>query len=334
MGRLHRLAVLLILPFVPLTFATTACAADPGIPIPSTTEMSDQVPASVLVYNLYTSSVSAPQQQNSRITMTNVCPDSVAVHLFLVDGSSCTIADFFQCLTANQTTSFLAFDVDPGITGYLIAVTVDIATGMPVDNDCLIGVVGVIFAGSGDANLKAEGAKAMMAAGESAQSIAVAQGTAQLDFDGIRYSRFPRVLAVSSISSRVDGNQTRLIINRVGGDLAMGVPSIGSIFGVLFDEAEEAHSFSINVPRCQLVLILGNGSPRTVPPFDTIIPAGASGWMKFWAQGNGVGLLGSVLVFNPNVATSKDAFSGGRNLHHLSLEPRVTLTIPVFPPHC
>jgi len=41
------------------------------------------------------------------------------VHLFFVDGATCSIADSLVCLTPNQTASFLASDIDPGTTGYI-----------------------------------------------------------------------------------------------------------------------------------------------------------------------------------------------------------------------
>jgi hypothetical protein len=32
--------------------------------------------------------------------------------------------------------------------------------------------------------------------------------------------------------------------------------------------------------------MLGNNLPRTVPRYATVIPAGRTGWMKFWAAGD------------------------------------------------
>jgi hypothetical protein len=86
----------------------------PGTLFPATAELSDQKPGSVLVYNLYSSSIAAPNQQNTRISITNTNPGlSIAVHLFFVDGATCSIADSLVCLTPNQTASFLASDIDP-----------------------------------------------------------------------------------------------------------------------------------------------------------------------------------------------------------------------------
>ena len=56
----------------------------------------------------------------------------VNVHLFFVDGTSCGVADAFVCLTANQTATFLMSDIDPGTTGFIVAVAVD-QQGCPVN---------------------------------------------------------------------------------------------------------------------------------------------------------------------------------------------------------
>src|SRR5262249_21992466 len=100
--------------------------------------ISDQKAGSVLIFNIYTSS-SNPIQQNTRLSLTNTNSTlPVFVHLFLVDGTSCSIADSILCLTANQTASFLASDVDPGSTGFIVAVTVD-GNGCPLNFNYLVG---------------------------------------------------------------------------------------------------------------------------------------------------------------------------------------------------
>lgn len=74
-----------------LTAATRA--ADPGIPYSADGIVSDQKPGSVLVYNFYSSSASSPTTENTRFNLTNTSSArAVAVHLFFVDGSSCSVA--------------------------------------------------------------------------------------------------------------------------------------------------------------------------------------------------------------------------------------------------
>src|SRR5262249_32700594 len=126
-----------------------------GIP-DAKSPVSDQKAGSVLFYNFYTSSSSSPNAQNSRISLTNIHPALAArVHLFFVDGSNCSVADSFVCLTPNQTTSFLASDLDPGTSGYIVAVAID-AHGCPVNFNYLIGDEYVKLSSGHAANLGAE----------------------------------------------------------------------------------------------------------------------------------------------------------------------------------
>ncbi|MFN6203108.1 MAG: hypothetical protein ACK496_11585, partial [Acidobacteriota bacterium] len=115
-----------------------------------------QKPGSVLIYNSYTSTVNTALSE-TQITLTNTNPvDAATVHLFFVDGATCTVADQTVTLTQSQTGSFLASDVDPGVTGYLIAVAVD-ANGCPTINNYLIGGAMVRFESGHHASLPAIG---------------------------------------------------------------------------------------------------------------------------------------------------------------------------------
>jgi hypothetical protein len=107
--------------------------------------------------------------------------------------------------------------------------------------------------------------------------------TATLAFNGVGYDELPRTLAVYTLPSLANGNSPMLIVNRIGGDLTTGAQTIGSLAGLLFDDSETARSFSIDGRTCQLRGLLGNNFPRTVPRYTTVIPAGRTGWMKFWA---------------------------------------------------
>ncbi|MGH9800961.1 MAG: proprotein convertase P-domain-containing protein, partial [Blastocatellia bacterium] len=135
---------------------TTNCQPKgPGSPFPYNSEMSDQKAGSVLIYNIYTSGATSGNTQNTRINVTNADPSRGAfVHLFFV-AEGCSVADSYLCLTANQTASFLASDLDPGTTGYLVAVVVD-SRGCPIAMNCLIGDEYVKFTNGHAANLGAE----------------------------------------------------------------------------------------------------------------------------------------------------------------------------------
>jgi hypothetical protein len=251
---------------------------------------------------------------------------------FVTDG--CGVADSFICLTANQTASFLASDVDPGIKGYIVAVAVDGVWGCPIVFNHLIGDEYVKFSSGHAANL---GAEAFAAQGAGILFGCDANSTdAVLSFNGAvgGYNKAPRVLAVSNIPSRLDGNDTMIIVNRVGGFLSTGAFTTGTLFGLLYDDAESAYSFSI-AGGCQVMGSLSDSFPRVVPRFSVIVPQGRSGWMRIYNNINDVGLLGAVINFNANAGSQPGAFNGGRNMHKLTLtNGAATYTIPVFPPSC
>lgn len=303
----------------------------PGIIYPATSEVSDQKAGSVLVYNLYASSIAAPNSQNARIAITNIHPSlPVAVHLFFVDGATCSIADSLICLTANQTASFLASDIDPGTTGYIVAVASDATTGCPINFNYLIGDEYVKLSSGHAANLAAEAISAIAGGLPACDGASV---TAILTFDGVSYNRVPRVLAASNIPSRADGNDTLLVLNRIGGSLVTGAATLTGIFGLIYDDAENPLSFTFSPGGCQFRSSLSNNFPRLAPRFEQFIPAGRSGWAKFYATGE-IALLGAQINYNPNAATAANAFNQGHNLHKLTLTASTQLTIPIFPPNC
>ncbi|MGE0884510.1 MAG: lamin tail domain-containing protein [Blastocatellales bacterium] len=306
-------------------------AIGPGKAFPSTAEFGDQKAGSVLVYPLYSSSSLNLSRENTRFSITNI--DSarrIAVHLFFIQDDSASVADAYVCLTPNQTTSFLASDFDPDIAGYLIAIAVD-ERGCPINFNFLIGEEFVKLSSGHAANLPAIAFAALTGAPPACDGNSV---TAEIKFDGVSYNAAPRVLAASSIPSAVDGNSTVLVIDRIGGNLGTGVSTIGQIFGLLFDDTEHAYSFERNTTRRQFRSVLSNTDfPRTAPRFTTVIPAGRSGWMKFWRDSDG-GIVGAIINFNPNTAASSAAFNQGRNLHAMTLTTESSFVLPVFPPGC
>ncbi|MEP7341087.1 MAG: hypothetical protein ABI977_25380, partial [Acidobacteriota bacterium] len=227
------------------------------------------------------------------------------------------------------TTCFQMSDIDPGTSGYLVAVQVDCMTGCPININTLIGDEYVKLGSGHAANLGAEAIAGLPGV------TPVCDGnssTAELRFDGLMYNQLPRVLALDSIGSRADGNETLLIVNRIGGNLATGASTLGTLFGILYDDTEAGLSFQIN-GGCQLRGTLSNNFPRTAPRFENFIPAGRTGWLKLYSQSD-FGILGAAINYNPNAGTSAGAFNGGHNLHKLRLTSSTTLTIPVFPPSC
>jgi hypothetical protein len=247
--------------------------------------------------------------------------------LFFV-ADNCTVADSYICFSPNQTASFLASDIDPGIKGYIVAVATDF-NGCPALHNHLIGDEYVKFSSGHAANLGAEAFSRI-----SNPTCGAGDSDAVLRFDGTDYNKAPRVLAASSIPSRLDGNDTMVIINRVGGWLSTGAFTTGTLFGLLYDDAESAYSFSIT-GGCQVMGSLSDSFPRVAPRFTTIIPQGRSGWMKIYNNASDNGLLGAIINYNANAGSQPGAFNGGRNLHKLTLTTGSSMyTIPVFPPSC
>ena len=327
----RKLAHALLALFALAVMSSFALAADPGHAYQATSEASDQKAGSILFYNVYTSGATSGNTQNTRINITNtnsaVGADAF-VHLYFV-AEGCSIADSYICLTPNQTASFLASDVDPGITGYIVAVAVDGVFGCPINFNYLIGDEYVKFTSGHAANL---GAVAFSAVAEVPAACNSTSVTAAINFDGVNYNCAPAVLALDNVGSRADGNDTLVIINRVGGNLGIGANTISTIFGLLYDDAENVLSFSVS-GSCQLRNSLSNNFPRTTPRFETFIPAGRTGWAKVFSQTGTVGLLGAAINTNANAGSSAGAFNGGHNLHHLTLTT-ASYVVPVFPPSC
>src|SRR5262249_53616870 len=147
---------------------------------------------------------------------------------------------------------------------------------------------------------------------------------------GGRYNQLPRVLAVDSIPSRLDGNDTKVIVNAVSGSLIDGANTLGNLFAVVYDDAENTFSTSFR-RTCHLEFSIGAGNlPRVVGGWNALIPAGHTGWMKFWGLGD-LGILGAAINFNGAAA----GFNGGHNLHKLTLaNGSLFYLVPVFPPSC
>jgi hypothetical protein len=299
----------------------------PGLPYPPSSEVSDQKAGSILIYPCYSSSASTSTTQNTRICLSNIEQMDISVHLFFVDGENCSVADAFINLTGNQTTCFQMSDLDPGTTGYVVAVAVG-PDGCPINFNCLIGEAFIKLSSGHQANLGAEAFAAQVGADFGCDENST---TATLRFDGLMYNRAPRVLAADSIPSRADGNDTILSVIRIGGNLGIGASPLGALFGILYNDQELAYSFSFSSGSCKFISSLSNTFPRTVPRFEQVIPAGRTGWLKLWADQD-AGLLGVLLNYNPNATTNANAFNGGHNLHKLRLTGAASYVIPVFPP--
>ncbi len=311
-----------------LVLALTGLAAEPGLPLPDSTEVSTLRPGSVLLYPYYTSS-SANAQQNTRITVTNTSLTQAGVlHLFFIVGSNGSAADSYICLTPNQTAVFLASDVDPDSTGYMVFVSVD-ENGCPNNNNVFTGQGFVKLASGQQAALVAEAVPAVAA---SPADCTGGQG-AVLNFDGVNYGRLARTLALDKLRSPVDGNATLLILNRLGGSLSSGAASLGTIEGIVSNQNAEQYPFSFLSGSAQFTQTFSNTFPSLSQPLNNVLASGMAGWVRLASAQDG-GMFGAALSFNPNTAANSRAFAGGRTLRKLALATSASLTIPVFPPVC
>jgi len=314
--------------------AWNVLAADPGVPIPATSAVNDQTPGSILVYNLYSSNPANVSAENTRINITNTSTTSrIAVHFFFLDGNSCSPADFYLCLTPNQTTSLLAADIDPGVTGFIIAIATG-SDGVPATFNFLIGDEFVKLASGHAANLAAEAFSAIRGIDRGPSGDINPDGTiAAIRLDDSAFTRVPRVLAVDNVQSPSDNNSILLVINRIDGDLSTGAAPVGNVFGLFFDDSERASSFSFGISsRCQTRRLLSDTFPRTTPRLSTLIPSGRTGWIKFYSVDGGI--LGAVINANPNASVMASAFTSGHNLHKLTLHTAEILFVPIFSPSC
>lgn len=328
--------VLLVLSVIAM-LVVTARAADPGLPLPANSPLSELKVGSVLFFALYSSSASEPSAENTIISLTNTSTASTTyVHLFFVANNCTDIVDKYLCLAANQTSSILASEVDPGVRGYVVAVAVDSLRGCPVSHNFLLGEEYVKLATGHSSKLPAAAAAALYTG--SLPSCSAGATTAVLAFDGSSsgYDQLPRALLLDNIRSRLDGNDTLFILNRIGGTLQTGVPSVstlGTVLGYLYDDTGQAFSFSFN-GSCQLLGSLTDSFPRTVPRLSQILPAGRTGSMVVWKNTEDIAIFGAFLNLNGNTGVQRRAFNGGQLLHQLTLSAAGSLTIPLNPPGC
>ncbi|NBO65452.1 MAG: hypothetical protein EBU88_11540 [Acidobacteria bacterium] len=340
--------------FAVLAMSVAAMAADPGIPVGLISNGleahptgglieigSDMKAGSILAYTHYRSDSNNSSATDARINITNVHPTmSVVVHFFFVN-SNCSVADFKTELTQNQTYSFLASDFDPDQTGYLLAVAED-EIGLPISWNYLIGDAYVKLSAVYSINLSAISYAARydfntQANGKAAVGTNYANPEYTINFGGAvgtggSYDALGRSFAVDNIPSRAGGDRVWLVYAGVRGDYRSATGgSSSTMFGILYDDAEQGQSFQWSFD-CAGLKEVTSSFPRTAPRLDTVVPAGRTGWIRTYHVADS-GAAMSMIVYNTAWSTSPSAnFHGAHNLHVLTRTSAAqTATLPVFP---
>jgi len=356
--------------FAIMAMTVAALAADPGVPVGnipqgagpdvagdphlSTNPIeigSDMKAGSILAYTHYNSNSNNSSATDTRVNITNTHPTaSVVVHFFFVS-SSCSVADFKAELTQNQTYSFLTSDFDPDTSGYILAVAED-QVGLPIAWNYLIGDLYSKLANTFSINL---GAIAYAArydfntqgiSGTPAAETLTSSETVTINFGGPvgtggSYDALGRSFAIDNIPSRAGGDVTRVIFAGMRGSYVTSALGSSSMFGVLYDDAEQGQSFSWSF-NCAEVKVLSNDNPRTAPRLDTVIPAGRTGWIRTYINFDGTssgstfgGGAMSMIVSNSAWGTAGGQSVNFHGAHNLQVLTRPSnqqpATFPVFP---
>jgi hypothetical protein len=309
---LHSLPFIARTASIAVIFAVASVAAFAQDTLIGNLGPSDHEPASILFFTKYTSSQTSPQTQDTQINITNVNRDfGISLHLFMVDGSTCSVADFFLSLTANQTGTFYASDLDPGVTGYIFAVA---SSGTPTQFNYLIGDAYIRESDGKQANLQAWGFE-KHSPGDVAPN---GDGTASIVFNGIDYDRMPSMLAASNFNSQVDHSTNLALVAPMTNYLA-GNPTNVNVFTLVYNDVEQAFSTTLQV-RClrQIPLLSLRVSGGNV---NAIVGVGRTGWIRLNAIN--APILGSIIQRGP-------IFTGGHNLHPIALLPTFTVRVPAF----
>ena len=302
MTRFFHLTLLLLA----LTLLHTAAAAQnpDGDPIGRGNEVHDQRAGSLLIYNYYTSRTSGGGA-DTRITLTNTHETlGVQVKFYFVDGATGQPTPGSFSLAPAQTQAFLMSETDPNITGYIIAMAVNVE-GEPIQFDFLMGSATITLASAQRATLGA---------------LAVPINP------NINYAALPRQLALDQIPSPADGVKQLLVINRIDGSLVSGMPAIGRLECDIFDQAGTRFSFTSRSLGPQARAFYYNlVSPGFTSTFlYNYLPAGQSGWLR--ARPVGAGAISGAVLYFRDLRETTVPHPGGYNLRHLT-NTRATLEV-------
>lgn len=369
------IAVLMIL----ATTSFAQLAADANV------QVSDQKAGSVLVFPFYGSD--GTQANDTRISITNVGPAGIAtaintanvisnslnVHLFWLDGTSCSQADGYICFTKYQQWVLRASDWDPVTArGVLIAVAVD-TMGYPISYNGLIGNAfvncNVTQSGATERWLGNYGAEAFASVGALVAAPAGQAGVFYTDVDAVTNGRpsaqlalvnLPKLTGAAAVpgfpvtvggydaaansfaaefqSTKDSTGQTVLTVGLTGtiGGALDGNAVDNNRIGAIYRADEKIYSWTGGGGGCQVLLRLTDTNPRVTGGLGTQIGTGKTGTLVWTTTvGNGANNLGAAVGLFITPSTGNNAWVGIRGLHKRDIGgTRSFLVMPVFMPVC
>jgi len=274
---------------------------------------SDIKPGSVLFFNRFTSNPVNQMLGDTQINLTNLNQSkAIDLHFYLIDGSSCSVADFGSSLNASQTISFLMSDFDPGIFGYMIVVAED--AGLPTQHNWLTGIAQVREFDGRQGILSAISI-GKLTAGPIAPDL---DGQYRLKFNGAVYEKLPQVLAVPSFDSQVT-TTSFLYIYSPSPNIYTGDTNTVTLSTLLYNDASQSlsGSFSLTCYRQDSFMTIFNRGGG----INNRVPAGRTGWIRM--ASSSAPILGSVISRN-------SVFQGGYNLPAVSLYGSFEILVPNF----
>jgi hypothetical protein len=288
--------------------------------------MGDQKPGSLLFFNRFTSSASNPLRENTQLSLTNThVSTSTFVRLFLVSNATCEITELALCLAAQQTVSVYLSDIDPGVTGYIVALATDNG-GRPNYFNWLIGQAIIKQPTATGSTTAVLGAYAVT---KRREGVVAADGNnvAEMIFDDVNYDRLPAQLAFDSVPSQLNGvNTTQLSIFRPVPNLAGGsVSTTVQITGAGRNAQNQLATTTGNV-ALNCFTQLNVASLRLSPtPVGTLLPPGSTAWFTASAQ-DLQPLLGVLL--------NTGEFNGGTLARALSYSTEYRIKVKVMTLNC
>jgi hypothetical protein len=147
-----------------------------------------------------------------------------------------------------------------------------------------------------------------------------------LNLNGVDYSKaFGTVILPTLVNPSI--GSTAVVLVRVGGDLHSTIGPIGTLFGVLYNDVEDAVSYTLT-GGCQYIFTFGSPDPRTVPRYPVFVTS--TGWSRLWSVSVPQRGLAGVFVVT---AAGNGNTRAGYALPAGSLVS-TSFVMPVFPPSC